>query len=60
MCRNQHDNDSCDDRHPWSPLSNIRGSGLPWREVLARLATNNWLKIRTLSTCCGNYNEPGC
>ena len=60
MCRHQHDKESDDDGHPWSPLTNIPGSGLPWQKVLARLAANNWRKIRTLSMCCGNYNEPGC
>ena len=60
MCRHQHDNHSDNDRHPWSPLMNIPRSGLPWQEVLARLMANNWRKVRTLSMCCGNYNEPGC
>ncbi len=60
MCRHKHDEISGDERHPLSPFTNIPGSGLPWREVIARLVANNWTKIRTLSTCCGNYNEPGC
>lgn len=60
MCRRKTDNEPDDDRHPWSPLTNIPGSGLSWQKVLARLAANNWRKIRTLSMCCGNYNEPGC
>jgi hypothetical protein len=21
---------------------------------------NNWKKVRTRSTCCGNHGEPGC
>ena len=60
MCQHKHDNGSDDESHPWSPFTNIPGSGLPWQEVLILLATNNWRKIRTLSMCCGNYNKPGC
>ena len=60
MCERKHGHGSDGESHPWSPFTNIPGSGLPWQEVLKRLAANNWIKIRTLSMCCGNYNEPGC
>jgi hypothetical protein len=38
-----------------------------WRSTDASLADkcrmaarNNWTKVRTGSTCCGNHGEPGC
>lgn len=49
-----------------------RGQGLGafaanWRAYDAPLGTklrlvlrNNWRKLRTASTCCGNDGEPGC
>ena len=32
----------------------------PFRVKLRLYARNNWIKIRTLSLCCGNHGEPGC
>ena len=59
-CHEPEGRESDGESHPWSPFTNIPGSGMPWQKVLVRLAANNWLKIRRLSMCCGNYNEPGC
>jgi len=33
---------------------------MPWHRKLRLLARNNWLKIRTGSSCCGHPGEPGC
>ena len=45
----------------------LRGLITNWREydastlVKLRLyARNNWIKVRTRSSCCGNHGEPGC
>ena len=45
----------------------LRGLITNWREydastlVKLRLyARNNWTKVRTRSSCCGNHGEPGC
>ncbi len=46
--------------NPRSAIANLRGTGLPWRRLLARVAANNWLKLRSARNCCGNYREPGC
>ena len=58
MCEQQHP----DQRRPSlsAALANLRGSGLPWPRALARMAANNWRKIRTGSNCCGNLGQPGC
>ena len=32
----------------------------PLQVKLRLYARNNWIKIRTLSMCCGNHGEPGC
>ncbi len=33
---------------------------MPLGRKLQRIFVNNWIKIRTRSSCCGNYGEPGC
>ena len=33
---------------------------MPWQRKLGLLVRNNWLKIRTGSSCCGHPGEPGC
>ncbi|MCL4535615.1 MAG: hypothetical protein M1370_10715 [Bacteroidetes bacterium] len=40
-------------------LTNLR-SPMPWRRKLRLLARNNWIRLRTLSACCGHPREPGC
>ncbi len=43
-----------------SAFANLRGTGLPWRQVLALVASNVRLKVVSLRGCCGNYGQPGC
>ena len=43
-----------------SAFANLRGTGLPWRKVVALIAANMKLKITSLRGCCGNYGQPGC
>jgi len=33
---------------------------MPLKQKLRLFFRNNWIKIRTRSTCCGNHGEPGC
>jgi len=33
---------------------------MPLGRKVQRIFANNWTKIRTRSSCCGNYGEPGC
>ena len=33
---------------------------MPLTRKLWLVARNNWIKIRTGSSCCGNFGEPGC
>lgn len=45
---------------PSTALRNWRDSDLPfWRKLRVALR-NEWKKIRTRQTCCGNHGEPGC
>lgn len=43
-----------------SVFANLRGTGRPWREVLAIAASNMRRKITSLRGCCGNPGQPGC
>lgn len=43
-----------------SVFANLRGTGLPWRQVLARAASNMRLKVVSMRSCCGNPGQPGC
>jgi hypothetical protein len=40
-------------------LDNLR-QAMPLRRKLHLYVRNNWTKIRTRSSCCGNHGEPGC
>jgi hypothetical protein len=40
-------------------LANLR-QPMPLGRKLYLFMRNNWLKIRTRSSCCGNHGEPGC
>ncbi len=42
-----------------SVFSNMRVP-MPLCQKLERIVVNNWIKIRTLSNCCGHPGEPGC
>lgn len=44
---------------PNEALQNLR-QPMPLGRKLRLLARNNWKKVRTGSSCCGNYGEPGC
>lgn len=41
-------------------VSNWRGFEAPFGTKLKMLLKNNWTKVRTRSSCCGNDGEPGC
>ena len=42
------------------PALNWRDYDAPFSTKLRLALRNNWIKIRTLSSCCGNNGEPGC
>lgn len=42
------------------PVLNWRDYDGSFATKLRLLARNYWIKIRTLSLCCGNHGEPGC
>ncbi len=46
--------------NPRASISNLRGTGLPWWEVLRQVASNFRIKVATRSSCCGRYGQPGC
>ena len=41
-------------------FTNWRESKLPFHRKLALTFRNNWIKLRTRSSCCGHLGEPGC
>lgn len=41
-------------------FANWRSSDDPISVKLPKALRNNWKKLRTGSTCCGNHGEPGC
>ena len=43
-----------------SGFANLRGTGLPWHQVVRIAASNMLQKVVTLRTCCGNHGQPGC
>jgi len=43
-----------------STFNNWRESDLPFAAKLRAVVRNNWKKLRTWSSCCGNPGEPGC
>ena len=52
----------CSDTQPPNPddfVDNYQVP-LPWYEKARLTLKNNWIKLRTGSTCCGNHGEPGC
>ena len=44
---------------PQEVLENLR-KPLSLRQKLRLIVRNNWIKIRTRSSCCGNHGQPGC
>lgn len=65
MADQEPEHDHC--HHPqggpdsWSSgFANLRGTGLPWREVLRIAAANMKLKVMSRRACCGNPGQPGC
>jgi hypothetical protein len=53
MCAN-HDHGTMSEA-----MQNLR-QPMPLGRKIRLLLRNNWKKIRTGSSCCGNYGEPGC
>ena len=47
--------------HPGEPewITNLR-QPMPLGRKLWLLFRNNFIKVRKLQDCCGNYGEPGC
>ena len=43
----------------FSLFGNLR-QPMPLRRKLRLLVSNNFKKLKTLRSCCGNYDEPGC
>lgn len=44
---------------PREILENMR-QPMPLRRKLRHVVRNYWIRVRTRSSCCGNYGEPGC
>ncbi len=44
---------------PQETIENLRQPMRPGRKFFL-FFRNNWLKLRTGSSCCGNHGEPGC
>jgi hypothetical protein len=40
-------------------IQNLR-QPMPLGRKIKLFLRNNWIKLRTRSSCCGNYGEPGC
>ncbi len=40
-------------------LQNLR-QPMPLGHKVRLVLRNNWIKLRTRSSCCGNLGEPGC
>ena len=51
MCENHE--------HPHTPLENLR-QPMPLLTKARLVLTNNLLKIKNRSSCCGNLGQPGC
>lgn len=43
-----------------APFANVRGTGLPWRQVVALVVSNTRRKVVSRRGCCGNHGQPGC
>ncbi len=44
---------------PQEALENLR-QPMPLGPKLRLYVRNNWIKVRTRASCCGNHDEPGC
>ena len=40
-------------------IANLRNARHPLA-ALRGIVVNNWIKLRRLDNCCGNYGDPGC
>jgi hypothetical protein len=40
-------------------VQNLR-QPMPLSRKIRLFVRNNWIKVRTRSSCCGNHGEPGC
>jgi hypothetical protein len=40
-------------------VQNLR-QPMPLSRKVMLVVRNNWIKVRTRSSCCGNHGEPGC
>lgn len=49
-----------DDQSLSASLRNWRDSDASFADKLRMSVRNNFTKLRTRKTCCGNYGEPGC
>lgn len=56
MCAG-HDHD--DRSSASAALENLR-QPMPLGRKIRLFFHNNWIKLRTGSSCCGNHGEPGC
>ena len=46
--------------NPLSAIRNLRGTGLPWQQVVRIAWSNMRLKITRMRGCCGHPGQPGC
>jgi hypothetical protein len=41
-------------------FTNLRTYDAPLPRKVRLALANSWRKVRTRSSCCGNYGQPGC
>jgi hypothetical protein len=41
-------------------IKNFREYDAPFTTKVRMTFSNNWKKLRTRSSCCGNHGQPGC
>jgi hypothetical protein len=46
--------------NPRAFLTNFRTYDAPLQARVRLVVANSWRKLRTRSSCCGNYGQPGC
>lgn len=45
---------------PLSAIRNLRGTGLPWQQVMRIALSNMRRKVTRMRGCCGHPGQPGC
>jgi hypothetical protein len=52
----------CAKKRRGTPLETLENlfKPMPLPRKARLFVRNNWIKLRTASSCCGNYGEPGC